>query len=147
MIIGQRTNWTNSSAIGPTSAPISTRIGFSVSHNLSALLDGPRGTSADPRLDEVLNESIASTLKGILGEVPANALLYHVKIKPSAGKAEEFEASLDRILGSGSGIVKKLTIKAFYARLGIDFTESSYQSFPDSIAKAIDLQGKGGYSS
>ena len=87
--------------------------------------------------DELLDETVTTTLGQVLGNEPANALMYHMGAKASASGAKEFSGALERITGSGSVIVEKLIVKALYARLGMKLEDHPPSfSFENSILRA-----------
>ncbi|SRR6266849_5967130 len=87
--------------------------------------------------DELLDETVANTLGQVLGNEPANALMFHMGAKASASGAKAFSGALERVTGSGSVIVEKLIIKSLYSRLGMKLDDDrEVFSFENSILRA-----------
>lgn len=87
--------------------------------------------------DELLEETVTTTLGQVLGNEPANALMYHMGAKASASGAKAFSGALERITGSGSVIVEKLIVKSLYGRLGMKLEDDGVSfSFENSILRA-----------
>ena len=95
--------------------------------------------------DYLLDEAAASTLKQILGEGPADALLYHAGAKPSELGGKPFAEGLTRITGSGAVVIERLILKSFYAELGVRYEEGHGAfSFGKGIRRARELEAEGG---
>lgn len=89
---------------------------------------------------QLLDETVENTLGQVLGNEPANALMYHMGAKASASGARVFSGALQRVTGSGSVIVEKLIIKALYSRLGMKLEEDRKAfSFENSILRAQEF--------
>jgi hypothetical protein len=95
--------------------------------------------------DQLLDETVTTTLGHVLGNEPANALIYHMGVKASVSGAKEFAGALERVTGSGSVIVEKLIVRALYNKIGIRLEDSLEGfSFENSISRAQKLMVQGG---
>lgn len=93
---------------------------------------------------ELLDETVANTLGQVLGNEPANALMYHMGAKASASGAKAFSESLERVTGSVSVVVEKLIVKALYNRIGLKLEENGGAfSFESSISRAQKFMTQG----
>jgi hypothetical protein len=88
----------------------------------------------------LLDETVARTLRQVLGDAPATALIYHVGVSASVSGAEKFSDALRRIVGSGSVVVEKLIVKELYSQIGMG-SEGGQQgfSFGSSLLRAQEF--------
>ena len=85
----------------------------------------------------MLDRTVTSTLELVLGQGPAEALLYHVGTKASQSDARPFVDGLERIAGGGAVVVERLIVKALYANLGLQMEGTSGAfSFEGSVKRA-----------
>ena len=95
--------------------------------------------------DELLDETVATTLGQILGNEPANALMYHMGERASTSGAKAFSVALGRVTGSVSVVVEKLIVKALYNRIGLKLEDNGGGfSFESSILRAQKFMTGGG---
>ena len=95
--------------------------------------------------DELLDETVANTLGQVLGNEPANALMFHMGAKASASGAKEFSEALERVTGSVFVVVEKLIVKALYSRIGLKLEDNGGAfSFENSILHAQTFMSQGG---
>lgn len=94
--------------------------------------------------DDLLDETVANTLGQVLGNEPANALMYHMGAKASASGAKAFSGALERVTGSVSVVVEKLIVKALYNRIGLKLEDDGGAfSFENSILRAQKFMTQG----
>jgi hypothetical protein len=95
---------------------------------------------ADERFIEIFAEAVHETLRDIVGESPAQALLFHLNFPESAKQSDKFAASLRGLLRDGSSVVENAMVKRLWSKLGLapaDMIDSA--SFVDRIRRAKEL--------
>ncbi len=103
------------------------------------------GVSLAKDFDELLEETVETTLKQVLGEKPAEALAYHMKVRASVPRAKAYADALDRTLGTGSRVVEKLMVKSLYVKVGMKFEDPiGGFSFEQAVLRAQEFMSKGG---
>ena len=94
--------------------------------------------NVDERFIEVFAESIHETLQDIVGESPAQALLFHLNFPESAKRSDEFAMNLRGLLRDGSPVVETAMVKRLWSNLGLVPVRMS-DSFVDRIRRAREL--------
>ena len=96
--------------------------------------------NVDERFIEVFAESIHETLQDIVGESPAQALLFHLNFPESAKRSDEFARNLRGLLRDGSPVVETAMVKRLWSKLGlVPVRMSDSASFVDRIRRAREL--------
>ena len=75
--------------------------------------------NVDERFIEIFAESVQETLRDIVGESPAQALLFHLNFPESAGRSAEFATNLSSLLRDGSPAVESAIVKRLWEKLGL----------------------------
>jgi hypothetical protein len=96
--------------------------------------------NVDERFIEIFAEAIHETLQDIVGESPAQALLFHLNFPESAKRSDEFAVKLRGLLRDGSPVVESAMVKRLWTKLGlVPVHMSDSASFVDSIRRAREL--------
>jgi hypothetical protein len=97
------------------------------------------------RFDDLMNETVETTVRQILGEGAGQALLFHLGAKPSTSDGLEFSERLKRIVGKGAPVVEILILRSLYERIGMNYAEAPEKSFEQEVRRAREiLEGRGG---
>jgi hypothetical protein len=93
--------------------------------------------NVDERFIEVFAESIQETLRDIVGESPAHALLFHLNFPESAARSDEFATNLRMLLRDGSSVIENAIVKRLWDKLGLVPAQmSDSASFVERIRRA-----------
>jgi len=94
----------------------------------------------DERFIDIFAESIHETLQDIVGESPAQALLFHLNFPESAKRSDEFVIRLRGLLRDGSPVVENAMAKRLWSKLGlVPVHMSDSASFVERIRRARQL--------
>lgn len=86
-----------------------------------------------------MKEVVSTTLKDVLGETPAQALMFHLGDSSSLSQPEAFSRNLERLVGGGAAVVERLIAKSLFERAGIRADQNGPFDFGASVAKAKRL--------
>ena len=96
--------------------------------------------NVDERFVEIFAESIHETLQDIVGESPAQALLFHLNFPESVKRSDEFAVNLRGLLRDGSPVVESAMVKRLWSKLGLAPVHmSDSASFVERIRRAREL--------
>ena len=96
--------------------------------------------NVDEHFIEIFAESIHETLQDIVGESPAQALLFHLNFPESAKQFDEFAINLRGLLRDGSPVVENAMVKRLWSKLGlVPGHISDSTSFVAAIRRAREL--------
>jgi len=94
----------------------------------------------EERFIDIFAESIHETLHDIVGESPAQALLFHLNFPESAKRSDEFVIKLRGLLRDGSPVVENAMVKRLWSKLGlVPVHMSDSASFVERIRRARQL--------
>ena len=102
-------------------------------------------------LDDLLLKVIDDTMREVFRETGTKVICdflqnnFHLKREEIAEKPEVFSAGLERLMGSGAPVIKKLILKNLYSKLELKFEEKKDYEFSDyvkELRKRLD-RGKG----
>jgi len=91
------------------------------------------------RLDDLLVSAVDETLKQVFKEEGAKVIYEFIENKcrlkreEIAGKAEDFSAGLERLLGSAAPVIEKFILENLYSKLRLKYEETEGYSFRDYI--------------
>jgi hypothetical protein len=97
--------------------------------------------------DDLMNETVETTVKLILGEGAGKALMFHLGARPSTSDGLEFSQNLRRIAGNGAPVVETLILRSLYERMGIRYNENPHGSFEQQVRRAREILGERGRTS
>ena len=99
-------------------------------------------------LNDLLLSVIDETMKYIFREEGAQVVYNflennsHLKREEISEKPKVFSAGLEKLLGSGAPVVKKMILKNLYCKLELKFEEKKDHEFSDYIKKLHALEKK-----
>jgi hypothetical protein len=94
------------------------------------------------RFDDLMNETVETTVRQILGEGAGQALMFHLGAKPSTSDGLDFSRSLRRIVGKGAPVVETLILRSLYERIGMRYSEDLENSFEQQVRRARENFGE-----
>jgi hypothetical protein len=83
--------------------------------------------------DKLLAEPVPSTLSGVLGDRPSNALMFHLGPLKYPQDPGELATRFERILGGGSVEIETLIVKNLSHAIGTQFKEADRFRFATSF--------------
>lgn len=93
---------------------------------------------------DLLKEIVSTTLKDVLGESPAEALIFHLGESSTLHDPRDFSKNLERVIGPGAVVIEKLIVKSLYERAGARADDNGLFDFEGSAKKAKNLLSKRG---
>jgi hypothetical protein len=78
---------------------------------------------------EMLAEDLSASLKQMLGESAARALLYYLKVQNSVTNLDALAVNLAKTLGPGAMVVEKIIARSVYRRVNMRFDDSDQFDF------------------
>ena len=103
------------------------------------------------RFDDLLLETIDDVLKRIFGGEPAEIIFRHMEKRHSLKRVEileranDFDDSLQEILGSSTDLIENLILKSLYSKLELKFEAREGYEFSDYIKelmRSVDVEGR-----
>lgn len=80
-----------------------------------------------------MTESVLSTLRGVLGDTAAEALIFHLDLSEGKMVTGKLQGRLEDVLGGGSGVIENLIVSNFSKTLGMRINEGVDYRFGASI--------------
>jgi hypothetical protein len=95
---------------------------------------------AEPFAQELLRESVIEGLKGVLGESPMRAVLFHLGLNQFATDARALHEKLRSTFLEGSVVLEKAIVKELWATVGIPHSESKHFDFEERVKFALQVR-------
>jgi len=92
-----------------------------------------------PSFELLFEKCVERTLKKMVGNSAAKAILYHVG-RSNMEKPEKLAKALSKIFGSGALMIEEQIVKVLYGELGLHFIKKEDYTFAQYVQEAEELK-------
>jgi hypothetical protein len=91
--------------------------------------------------EALLEETIMSSIRDLLGESSMRAILYHLNLERVGSDPQAFDAKLRELLSAPASIIEEIIIKDLFKRLDLFYSPKGAFDFQRYVSAAREFYG------